>query len=237
MKQIRFNSEESFKKINHLPFNREYCIRQDLIESMQESGFIVPIILLKTDLIDGKEKLWILDGQHRCLTARFLGIEVVGEIIQPDNIKSIEDIVKLVASLNSNSKAWQLINYVEAYNFLNYPEYRELLRITHNSPYSVNTMATLLAGHTSIKNSNTKLTRSGKFKIVDKEGAIDAIEFATELSKYEKVTARMLVALKRTMGLKKFDKAYFKEQYKKHTSIIRDLKLDDYTNIFSSWVK
>lgn len=236
MKQKIFKTEKDFKKINHLPFNREYSVRQDLIKSMNQSGFIVPIILLNTDLVDGQEKLWILDGQHRCITAQFLNIPVIGEIIEPNNINSVEDIVQLVSSLNSNSKRWNLKNYAEAYNFLGFPDYRELLKVTHSCPYSVSTVGDLLNGHANSKGGASKYIQNGTFKIVDKIGTVEAIRYAAELSSFERVSARMLVALKRTMGLKTFDKALFTKKYKENLNIIRDLKLEDYTNIFQSWV-
>jgi len=236
MKQKIFRTEADFKKINHLPFNREYSVRQDLIKSMNQSGFIVPIILLKTDLVDGKEKLWILDGQHRCITARFLGIPVTGEIITPENINSVEDIVQLVSSLNSNSKRWNLTNYAEAYNFLGFPAYRELLKVSHNCPYSVSTVGDLLNGHANSKGGASKYIQNGTFTIVDKHGTLEAIKYAAELSAFERVSARMLVALKRTMGLRTFSKSLFTKKYKENIDMIRDLKLEDYTNIFQSWV-
>tara|TARA_R110002049_G_scaffold231127_2_gene403416 strand:+ start:15430 stop:16140 length:711 start_codon:yes stop_codon:yes gene_type:complete len=235
MKQITFKKEKDFNKINHLPFNREYSVRNDLIKSMNKSGFIVPIILMKTDIIDGQDKLWVLDGQNRLITARFLQLEATGVIIEPSNINTLEDMVKLVSSLNSNSKRWNLLDYVEAYNFLNYKHYRDLLRITHNSPYTVNTISSLLMNVPS-RVGCSKIVQEGRFKAHDKEGTLEVINYAAYLSRHERVTARMLTALKRVMSLKKFDKDKFSRKYENNINIIRELKLDDYTDIFSEWI-
>lgn len=239
MKQIIFKTDNDFEKINHLPFNREYSVRQDLIESMHQFGFIDPIKLIKTDIIDGKEKLWLLDGQNRTLTARFLNMPVYGVIINPKNIKTIEDLVLLVASMNSKSKLWSPINYVEAFNFLNYPDYKELLKITNSSPFTVSTVAILLSNYKSINRFSTFHlgVKDGKFKILDREGAINTLNFAAELSTYEKVTGRMVLALKCVMGLKKFDKEKFRIEYKNNIMNIRKMKYDDYEAVFTSWIK
>ena len=49
----------------------QYHIKR-LAESMRKVGFVAPLIVIRKE---GKEKLIIIDGQHRFLAARNMGIE------------------------------------------------------------------------------------------------------------------------------------------------------------------
>jgi hypothetical protein len=89
MKLITFNGASDYNKINHLPFNRKFCVRTDLMQKMNTYGFTCPIFLIETSLIDGKKKKWLVDGQHRAVTAAFLNIPFTG-IVLDIPFKSIE---------------------------------------------------------------------------------------------------------------------------------------------------
>ena len=60
MKLINFNGASDYNKLNHLPFNRGFSVRQDLIEKMNLYGFNCPLHLIETDIIDGKKKKWLV---------------------------------------------------------------------------------------------------------------------------------------------------------------------------------
>lgn len=232
--KIKKFDKDSYHTLNHFSFNRNFYVREDLIEKMNIYGFTVPINIIRTDVIDGKMKNYIADGQHRALTAVFLGIEFYGIIIEKE-FKNVAEIVEYVSSLNSTSRGWKALNYVEAYNHLNIPDYQVLLKIKNGCPYSVETLATILAGNTA-RGSVASRVRNGTFKINALDETIRAIEFAAKLSKYEKLTSRMLLALSGTMSLKRFDEAKFVTAYRKNAKVVKDMKLDDYSDIFNSWV-
>ena len=114
MKLKKFNGKAGFDKLNILPINRQYSLRNDLTNSMQIHGFIVPLILCYSKAIDGIRKLWILDGQHKGMAAAYLNIPFYG-IILPVEPKTKKELVKLVSTLNSTQKAWNLQDYVNCY--------------------------------------------------------------------------------------------------------------------------
>jgi hypothetical protein len=236
MKLIKLESEKDYLKINHLPFNRKFGVRQDLIESMNEFGFTVPILILKTDIMDGKPNYWFVDGQHRMITAQFLQIPSFAIVIESEKIKTKDDIVLFVASLNSRTKKWTMLNYVEAYNYLNYKEYEILIKTHNNYPYSINTIASLLAGKPG-RGGVAKEVHEGKFIVTDLEGTKDCLNFAANLSKYQRMTSRMLLSLRIVMNNSKFNKKSFMNSYKDNAKNIKDLDLNDYSNIFLSWLK
>lgn len=234
MKLITFNGASDYQKLNHLPFNRSFSVRQDLIEKMNTYGFTCPIFLIETDLIDGKKKKWLVDGQHRAITAAFLDISFYA-IILDIKFKSIAEIVHYVASLNSAQKPWSAINYVESYNFLNYKEYNTLLKIKNSSPYTVETISSILAGHRQSGHS-LKHLKNGTFVANHIKETKYTLALAAKLGKYQKLTSRMLLALNYVASLKTFDEERFTLQYKTNAKAIKELKLDDYSDIFSSWL-
>jgi hypothetical protein len=234
MKLITFNGASDYHKLNHLPFNRNFSVRQDLIEKMNLYGFNSPLHLIETHLIDGKLKKWLVDGQHRAITAAFLDITFTGILVDV-KFKSINEIVHYVASLNSAQKPWSAINYVESYNFLGYKEYNTLLSVKNSSPYTVETIASILAGYRT-SGQTSKSIKNGTFVVNHFNEAKYTLSLAAKLGKYQRLTSRMLLALNYVCSLKTFDEKKFTLNYKTNAKQIKELKLDDYSDIFSSWL-
>lgn len=234
MKLITFNGASDYCKLNHLPFNRNFSVRQDLIDKMNLYGFNSPLHLIETDLIDGKLKKWLVDGQHRAITAAFLDITFTGIVVDV-KFKSISEIVHYVASLNSAQKPWSAINYVESYNFLGYKEYNTLLTVKNSCPYTIETISCMLAGHRT-SGHTSKSIKNGTFVVNHFNEAKYTLSLAAKLGKYQKLTSRMLLALNYVCSLKTFDEKRFTLNYKANAKQIKELKLDDYSNIFSSWL-
>lgn len=235
MKLIKFNSPMDADKLNYLPFNRKYSVREDLMDKMNKYGFTVPINIIKTNIIDGKNRMWIADGQHRASTALHLGIPFTGILVEHLKFATKAEVVNYVASLNSASKAWNLTNYVEAYNFLNYKDYAILLKIANSSPYTVNTVSSLMIGVRS-KGTHINKIKNGTFKVTMLENTQETIKYAANLSKYGRITSRMLLALGYVRSMPTFDKSSFTKKYIENVECIRELNLDDYTDLFQSWI-
>ena len=234
MKLIHFNGASDYGKLNHLPFNRKFCVRTDLMQKMNTYGFTCPLQMIETSLIDGKKKKWLVDGQHRAVTAAFLNIPFTAVLIERE-FKSIEEIVHYVSSLNSAQKAWSVANYVDSYNFLGYKEYNILLQVTSSCNYSVETVATLLHGFRGA-GYNSKALKDGKFKANLLEETKYTLSLAAKLSKYSRLTSRMVLALHYVASLKTFQEQLFTLKYKTNAKAIKELKLDDYSDIFCSWL-
>lgn len=234
MKLKKFNGATDYNKLNHLPFNRNFSVRKDLIDSINNFGFLTPIILIETSVIDGQKKLYIADGQHRAITAAFLNIEFYGVIVDYD-FNSEESIVNYIARLNSGQKPWKAIDYAESFAYLGNNEYKTLLKITNESPFTVDTIASLLNGISSKGNANNKI-KNGTFKCIYLEQTKYTLSLCAVLSKYEKLTSRMVLALNYVCSLKQFNENKFIEQYKLNAKQVKELKLDDYNDIFSSWL-
>ena len=237
MKTIKITKEVFEKKLHFLPFNRKYSVREELVTSMNKFGFAVPITLIETDLIDGVNKLWIADGQNRLAAAMYLKIQAVG-VISPIKFKDKEDIVLFVAKLNSEQKPWSPQNYAEVFAYLGNPHYHKLLKVKHRTPYTISTIAGLLHGiRSKISGAVGEKIKKGEFKVNHLENTEYVLSLAAELSKYERLTSRMILALGALTGLTIFNESRFKSNYIKNAKKVKELKLDDYSEIFTSWVK
>jgi len=234
MKVIKFNGKQDYSKLNHLPFNRRFTVRTDLVQSMNDFGFIDPIKLIETDIITGKKELFVADGQHRAITAAFLNIKFYGIIIDVV-FTTKESLVEFVANLNSTHKVWTISNYVDSYAYLQKEPYKTLLSYKEKSPYSLYALATMLYGYRS-KNSVTKKIEDGTFVINNEEGTKYTLSLAAKYSKHEPLTNRMLLALNYVCSLTSFNEPKFEAIYKEKAKQIKELKLDDYTDVFSSWI-
>ena len=238
MKLIKITSKEEADKYDLLPFNRKAKVRNDLIESMNKYGFVLPILVFVSDLITGKKTFFVGDGQNRLITALYLNIPIY--VVQIKTyFKTLDEMVAFISSLNTAQKPWYIQDYVNAYAFLNYSEYVTLNRLASKTPYTIATIAYMLYGFRSSRISghvSTKI-KKGQFKCNLLEETQETLKFAARLSKIGRLTSRMILALHYVMHTsKKFNKDKFEEIYKYKYALVKELKLDDYSDIFSEWV-
>jgi hypothetical protein len=115
--------------------NREINLKTvaSIKESMKEFGFIPgrPILINQSGII--------IDGQHRFLAAKDLGIDVEFEIIEGDSIKKM-------IKLNSTQTNWSLGDYVNSYASQNIDCYRKLLKFQEKYDLSLSASISLLFG-------------------------------------------------------------------------------------------
>ena len=102
-------------------------------DSMTKFGFIPgrPVLITKEWLI--------VDGQHRFLAARDLGIEVEFEILEGDHID------KMIL-LNSTQSNWTLEDYINSYANQNIDCYRKLLKFKEKYELNLSSAITILFG-------------------------------------------------------------------------------------------
>lgn len=226
-------SADEFAKVKKLPFNREANYRRDLANSMNEYGWIGSITIVKTAAFGSLDD-YLLDGHHRGLTASALGIPILVHILhyQPE---TVADLVKLTAAVNSSQKKWVPMDYVRSYSYLNYPDYITLIAITATCPFTVTAVASMLHGYRS-KGRISTILESGEFKVNLLEETKYSLDLAAKLSKYGRMSSRMALALHYVASLKNFKEEKFVNAYIKNYQIIRDLRLDDYSDIFQSWL-
>jgi hypothetical protein len=113
-----------------------------LKESMTKFGFIPgrPVLITKE---------WVIvDGQHRFLAARDLGIEIEFEILEGDYLDKM-------IHLNSTQSNWTLEDYVNSYASQNIDCYRKLLKFKEKYDLNLSSAITIFFSP-SVKSVNIK---------------------------------------------------------------------------------
>jgi len=111
---------------NYLPMNRSVDSKQieALVQSIREMGVTRQVICIKTDLIDGELKTFIIDGQHLVHACQRENLPVEYRYIE---IQNEDQIVMKMAFYNNSSKSWKLMDYVNAWLYI-HPDYLTLKR-------------------------------------------------------------------------------------------------------------
>lgn len=219
-------------KLFEFPKNRDSGYKEDIAESIRTHGFTCPIQIVKTNLVDGTMKLYIIDGHNRAKTAEFLDIEYKGYIID-NKFNTLDEIVRYMATINNSQTPWTVNDYVKVYAKVGFEHYQNLVKIKTEWPYSFYTLAMILSNK---PNGVTDALTSGSFKIMRYDSALSTLKFSGELSNSRKLSNRMLISLDKVMMLPKFDRSKFRAEYMKHCNKLSELKLDNFDDLFQSWL-
>lgn len=177
-------TKEDRDLVNFLPFNRPSSKRASLAESMNEEGFTQAITLIKTDIFDGIEKLYVTDGQHRFKTAVDLNIPIKAHIL-PNKFETEAEVIKHVSRLNNSSVAWKLTDYVNAYSHTGNRSYIYLQNEHKNTGIPVSTLAPILMNR--VERNSAKKVKDGSFVVFNKNE-----EFISAVLEAKKMSGRMI---------------------------------------------
>jgi hypothetical protein len=106
---------------NYLPMNRTIDSKQveALVQSIREMGVTRQVICIRTACIDGELKTYVIDGQHLIHACQREELPVEYRYIE---VKDEDDIVRKMAFYNNSSKSWKLMDYVNAWKYIQ-PDY------------------------------------------------------------------------------------------------------------------
>lgn len=116
VKTIRITPKDYQHKLNTLPSLINRPIVKSHVNKMRDSmlrnGVLRDIVLVYTDIFTGKMKYYIADGQH--LTDALVDLDATfhAKIV---TASSLEDLVTLIADVNNTSKAWNNIDFLNAW--------------------------------------------------------------------------------------------------------------------------
>jgi hypothetical protein len=221
-------------KLFEFPTNRPCGYSEELAESFRNYGVTDSVKAIKTDLIDGVEKLYLVDGHHRAKTASMMNMSYYVDIITK-KFSSKPEIVKFITTINNSQKPWHINDYIRVYSKIGMPEYNKLIALKSGNPYSLYTIA-MMSGKAH-KGSLTDSLKLGTFRIIRESQTKKTIDFAKELLAIGKFTNRMVISLNRVMSMANFDEEKFKENFKKYHFSIKTMSLDNYDDLFISWLQ
>lgn len=224
-------TKKEIKNISVLPFQRQAILRATLVKSMTKYGFLGSILMLKTSIIDGVERLYIVDGQHRFLAAQYLNLDVKADIIE--SVTTKDELVKLISTLNSTGVKWTSMDYINAYAALGMKEYIDLINVCKKCT-KLTALATIkIIRDACVKPLNANI-KTGEL-LLSKE-LIDAIlELNTLLHHIPKLNVLNMIGIYRTIISGKYDRKTFITNFNKNLDILMPLLPEEKHRIYKSW--
>ena len=168
MKHIKQKITKDYSKFYLLPMNREIQAVhvEKMVNSIRSMGCIRDIVVAETNLIDGIKRKYIIDGQHLVSACQREGLPIVYRLVQ---INTDEELVEKMAALNNTSKSWNLINYINAWKYVN-TDYMTLLK--YINLYNLEpSMIAMIAMNQNNTTGTSKLIKKGEFVISNSKTA------------------------------------------------------------------
>jgi len=152
-----------------------------LSKSINKMGVIRPIVVAEFTYL-GKKGLYIIDGQHLYHSLLRNNMDFPYVEIKIDGDK---DLVETIALLNSSSKSWTLLDYIQAWTFVN-PHYKTLMKHFNTYDLEILQVASILhSNKVSViaDSSISKVIKSGEFNVINEQKCIELFDCITDTLK------------------------------------------------------
>ncbi len=106
-----------------------------LINSILRVGFITPLIVIESN--ESKDKYLVVDGQHRLLAAKSLGINELPVIVVPQALRDLMMNFNIEKELNIREKAYVALNVYREYMKENINESNPIIIDSIEAPYLI----------------------------------------------------------------------------------------------------
>lgn len=146
-----------------------------LATSVDKIGIIRPVVVAELNY-KGKKGMYIIDGQHLYFALLRLNMPIPYVTI---SISNDMELVEKLALLNNSSKSWTLIDYIQAWAFIQ-PSYKTLIKHFNVYDLELSIIATILNGRSE---NILRTIKTGKFKVNNEEKSIALMEYTTDLLK------------------------------------------------------
>jgi hypothetical protein len=217
---MKTNNYQKFKFIATNRIIKESHV-QKLSNSMNTHGF------LNSKPITVNSNYEIIDGQHRFMAAKRLGIDVIYEI---DNV----DINECMVTVNTTSNTWRLNEFIEHYAKKGLVDFIELNKFINNTDYGVSNCISIFCGFSV----TPKHIRTGvmPFKNLKFNESIELIEFFRNKLKFFK-TNKFIESLIILVNRKDIDKKHIDKLKLNAYSIVECANNNQYANQYNSLLK
>lgn len=212
-----------YEKFKMLDYNR--TLNRIQIEKLKNS--ITKHGYLSSNPIIVDEDMNVIDGQHRYIACKEMGLPIVYEVVDDSN--------NMIIDLNTTQKKWCLEDYVNYYaTRYNNRNYLRLQKICKTTNQRVNTVMTLLRGSQSgeiartVKSGNLQLKEEDEIKIMSTLNAVAAIAKLLR----QKCTVRLIESVLQLSRLPKFRWKRLNEQCEKYSTLAyKCITRDDYSDM------
>ena len=226
IKVLGVNAKKGFKFL--VGINREIIPAHvsALASSILQLGILRPIVVATISFLDGVPTKYIIDGQHTFTALLRLKKDIPYVEIE---ISSLEQLIETIAKLNTTSKTWHLVDYINTWAYYK-PEYKEFKRLFNLYNIERGILAELLhtgivTGRTQgIKESISSIIKKGKLRIINKELALQILDYVVDLREITSDLGRAEQKLIISVIIEKIKAdgaGYNHEQYKKYLISIK----------------
>lgn len=187
---------ESFKFFNfNRPVSKPHV--KTLVESMKKWGFQSTLTVIKTSVLDGVERYYILDGQHRFTAAKTLGIPFEFKTV---DIETRLELAEFIADVNNSAKAWGTNQFLNVWAKMEIAEYVKLLEVQTETNIQITPLVKAYSGKSAMKE-----FRKGNLKFIDEAKSDKIIEQIMDLNDYLPTKAFCRRAIIDVMNSKDYD--------------------------------
>lgn len=203
----------NYNQFHLLPFNRKKKEGHvlELMDSIRQFGILSYGVVVETDLVDGVMRKWIADGQHRLEGEKRLGLPYYYTMT---TVRSLEELVLLIARLNATSKPWPLKQYLETWASLKAPDYVTLRNTQLETKIQTSILLEIFSGKD--RRAATKLLTGGKFVIPDMAQSKKFIKYILDI--------RTIATLPKSRIFSSALLKVFKEQRYDHQVFVNNIK-------------
>lgn len=213
-KTITYFESTDYSIFKLLPFNRviDKAHVKTLVNSMCLHGFKGVAQIIKTNIIDGTEQYYIVDGQHRIAAAQQLGLPIRFELTKLDTKRKTAD---FIAELNTSAKSWGTSNFLSVWSSLQIEEYIKLERIQKETGFQI---TPLLEAY--LFTSNQVDYRKGRMVFTNEEQSDKIIQQMVELNQYLPSKAFCRRAIVRVMRNPKYNHKKMLPAIKQYVNLV-----------------
>ena len=163
-RELKLKLTTDYSKFAVLPMNRGIDSKhvQKMIASLRLQGCVRVVQCCRTNIIEGEEKLYIIDGQHLATA-----LEREGQPIPyiETEVTSEEDLIEKMAYLNNSSKSWDLMNFINAWKMIR-PDYMKLFKWKNMYDIEITMLAAIGINNAGIRNTTASI-KTGNFQITN----------------------------------------------------------------------
>lgn len=202
-----------------------------LAQSINRMGVIRPIVVANFTYL-GKEGTYIIDGQHlyHALLRNNLDFPYVEITINSD-----ADLVEVIALLNSSSKSWTLLDYIQAWTYI-VPDYKILMSHFNTYDLEILQLASILhfnvVGAFPDSGKISKVIKNGTFNVINQPACIKLLDCITDVLKIiprmDRMSNKKFVAayVDYYNSKKDYDHAKFCKVLEKHAPQLKFVTID-----------
>lgn len=180
LKNMKF--DKNYENFSLIESNRKVDSKhsEKMVVSLRTMGIIRPVVCIETDIIEGKLKRYIIDGQHLFYACKREEIDVPYILL---DVKSNMELVYKMALVNNSSKSWDLMNYITAYKAVN-DDYQKLydMKLKYNMEVSMIAALGMNISSSSFTGSGlggvTNIIKEGKYKFTNPKSDIMCKDFS-----------------------------------------------------------